>query len=206
MREPSEKRQPYRPWLRRAVVAAGLSAGVAVVAVAVAVAAPGDPVTVADGDDTPVILDIQKLVVQQNKDARIQAKFSFYEPFSAADLVGDSGPPGSVCLRISVKTTPSSQPPEYLACVTADSQGVRFRGNVLREVAGGGPPRRVGAASVTHPTTHMLIVRFSPAVIGKPKRLRFAGEATQQVGCPGPRGCFDRAPNSVRTRGFDLRS
>jgi hypothetical protein len=171
-----------------------------------ALAAPGGLVSVPDGDDTPVVLDISQLDVQQNKDKRIQAKFSFYESFSASDLAAARGTPGSVCLRVYTGTTvPSSQPPQFLACVTATASGKRFRGTVLKETADtGNALKRAGALTVTHPDSHTLILRFTPAVIGSPKTMRFAGEATQQAGCPQPQGCFDRVPNSVRTRAFTL--
>jgi hypothetical protein len=181
-----------------------LAAGVGVLALASgsALAAAGDLVSVPDGDDTPVVLDIAQLDVQQNKDKRLQAKFIFSEAFKAQTLAANGGPPGSICLRVYIGTTPSSHSPQYLAC--AGPAGTHFRGSLYKDSTAGDALKRVGPVAVTHPNATTLILRFTPTAIGKPKTLRFAGEATQQVGCPQPRGCLDRVPNSVRTRSFTL--
>lgn len=161
---------------------------------------------VSDRDDTPVLLDIARVTLAQDRDGRLRARVSTYEDWDAPLLLaGRSGPAGSVCLRMYIKSAPAASPPDFLACATPRADGRHLRGSVLQD-AGGGLPRRVGTATVTRPTRRSVEMVFSPTRIGRPTTLRFAAEASQPAGCPRPRGCVDRAPDGARTRLFSLRS
>jgi hypothetical protein len=156
--------------------------------------------TVRDASDTPVVLDLQSASLT-TRGSRLEAKVSFYDDWSAADLLASSGPPGSICLDLWTKRTPGQDAPDFLVCATARS-ATRITASVLKET-GDGLPARVDSATVSV-AGHTLTLRFRPAAIGSPRRLRFAAEATQALGCKRPRGCVDRAPNGSRTGSFAL--
>jgi hypothetical protein len=150
-----------------------------------------------DGDDTPVLLDIKQAVLTPGK-TRIEAKISTYEAWGVPVLLGDSSSaPGSLCVLIWTGRT-TDGPASFDVCATARAGGNSLTASVFAERSGGGTLRRVAGASVSRPNTHSVSIRFDSADIGKPKSLRFAVEAAQQAGCPGPRGCVDRAPNGAR--------
>ena len=120
------------------------------------------------------------------------------------DLLADSGPPGSVCLRVwtAADADPRSTRPDRLVCVTARSAS-ELRASVL-EQRDAGLPRRVGSASVRRNASgRSLIVRISQSALGRPGRIRFAAESTRP-GCERA-SCIDTAPAAPATRVFRLR-
>jgi hypothetical protein len=156
--------------------------------------------TVRDASDTPVVLDLQSASLT-TRGSRIEAKVSFYDNWSATDLLASSGPPGSICVDLWTKRTPGQDAPDFLVCATARS-ATRITASVLKET-GDGLPARADSATVSV-SGRTLTLRFRPAAIGSPRRLRFAAEAIQALGCKRPRGCVDRAPNGSRTGSFAL--
>ena len=91
--------------------------------------------TVRDASDTPVVLDLQSASLTP-RGSRLEAKLSFYDDWSAADLIAPSGPPGSICVDLWTKRTPGQDAPDYLVCATARS-ATRLTANVLKD--NGGP-------------------------------------------------------------------
>ena len=155
--------------------------------------------TVRDASDTPVVLDLQYASLE-TRGSRLEAKVSFYDDWSAADLLASTGPPArsaSICgrsaRRVQTRRTSSSAPPRARHA----HHGERAQGDRR------GLPARADSATVSV-SGRILTLRFRPAAIGSPRRLRFAAEATQALGCKRPRGCVDRAPNGSRTGSFAL--
>jgi hypothetical protein len=156
---------------------------------------------VRDASDTPVVLDLQSASLTP-RGSRLEAKVAFYDDWSAPDLLAPSGPPGSICVDLWTKRAPGEDAPDFLVCATARS-ATRLAGSVLRN-AGDGLLARADSATVSV-SGRTLTLRFRLAAIGSPRRLRFAAEATQTLGCKRPRGCVDRAPNGARTSVLTLR-
>ena len=186
--------------LRRRLVAAGVSAAAVAGALLASTGLAATTATVRDASDTPVVLDLQSASLTP-RGSRLEAKLSFYDDWSAADLIAPSGPPGSICVDLWTKRTPGQDAPDYLVCATARS-ATRLTANVLKD-NGGGLPARADSATVSV-SGRTLTLRFRPAAIGSPRRVRFAAEATQTLGCKRPRGCVDRAPNGSRTGSLAL--
>jgi len=197
VRSPDDHR---RRALRRRLVAAGLSAAALAAGVLASSGIAATTATVRDASDTPVVLDLQSASLTP-RGSRLEAKLSFYDDWSAADLIAPSGPPGSICLDVWTKRTPGQDGPDFLVCATARS-ATRLTANVLKD-NGDGLPARADSATVGV-SGRTLTLRFRPAAIGSPRRLRFAAEATQTLGCKRPRGCVDRAPNGSRTGSLTL--
>ena len=185
---------------RRALAAAGLSAAALGAALIAATGVAATTATVRDPSDTSAVLDLQSASLTP-RGSRVEAKLAFFADWSAADLLAPSGPPGSICVELWIKHTPSADAPDYLVCATARS-ATRLTGSVLKET-GDGLPARADAATVSV-SGRTLTLRFRTAAIGSPRRLRFAAEATQTLGCKRPRGCLDRAPNGSRTGALTL--
>ena len=193
--------------LRRArargrLVLPGAALALAGIAAAVAFAAPGGLITARDSDDSPVLLDVGSVSLVQPRATRLEARVTMNEDWTPGTMLASSGPPGSICVNLWTTRRPGSQPPNFLVCGTPQSAR-RLRVAVFRENGDGLPVKADGAGATISGRT--LIMRFSPASIGSPDTLRFSAEATQLVGCPRPRGCFDRGPNGARTAFFELR-
>jgi len=183
-----------RPLRRNRLCRATAAAAVAALATAV----PAAAVTTRDTDDTPVLLDIERMAVNQVPSGRVTVRVSMFEAWSANVLSpGTSGPPGSVCLLVWTRR-PLDQAPDYLVCATPRGPG-RLAGTVLREPTGAGLPRRVGAAVVTRPTSKSVELSFAPSDLGNPTLIRYVAEAAQPAGCPPPRGCVDRTRSARLT-------
>jgi len=133
--------------------------------------------------------------------ARLRATASFAADLDPADLRAREGPPGSACLRLWVTSSPPNMAADFLVCVTAkDSKSLRA--TVLREDLDG-QPDRVAEATVSRRGKRVLVIGFSQAAIGSPKRLRFATEATE-AGCA-RQTCVDVAPDAPRTVSLRVR-
>lgn len=180
--------------MRRAAVAT--TAVLSLVLAAPAVAAAPKPVVQKDAaGDVNGKLDLRQLVLARGTDGRVRASFTLAESWDADDLLSDSGPPGSVCLKLWTTSEPPDQTPDYLVCVTAQSDG-DLRGSILKQRANQ-LPARTGSATVTRPSERTVTVRFSQTSVGKPATLRAQAETTR-AGCP--RGtCIDLAPDAGTT-------
>jgi len=189
---------------RAGLLAGGLSAVAALVASVVALAAPGDAVIAPDDDDVSNTLDLAATTLAQGESGRMRATVTSWEAWTPADLVPESGPPGSVCVKHWTTRAPGSEPPNYLVCASPAATGDRLVGTVLRD-PGRGLPVRIGAASVSGPTDRVLVIAWPAKLIrAREGALRFAIEAAQARGCPRPRGCIDTAPDAPRSRRFVL--
>ncbi|MGI8593019.1 MAG: hypothetical protein ACR2ML_01375, partial [Solirubrobacteraceae bacterium] len=85
---------------RAARLVGGLSAATALVASVAAFAAPGDPVVARDDDDVSSTLDLAATMLSQSESGRMRATVTSWEGWTPGDLVAESGPPGSVCVKL----------------------------------------------------------------------------------------------------------
>jgi hypothetical protein len=200
MRPPAEDR-PRRPRAGRLTAAAAIAA-CALAAAGSAPAATGDTVVVRDAVDTGGGLDLTRVQLGRAPDGRLRAALTLAAPWRVRDLPADDGPPGSLCLRMWTTTSEAGTFPDFLLCVTADARGRHLRGALLAERDGA--LRRVAGAALARSSLRTVVARFSQSAIGRPARLRFAGEATPP-GCPRP-ACVDTAPNAPAVATLTLRS
>ena len=146
-------------------------------------------------------LDIVRVAMSNRLDGGLRADIKLRRAWDTASL-GDGG---SLCLKLYVRADPDGELPEYLVCATRAADGDALAGRVLRTRANG-RPRVVGEAAVDRPSTRMLHLFFDPALIGRPARLRFAGESVWRgERCPRAAGCADLAPDPPAARRFRLR-
>ena len=191
-----------RRWLlaTSALAAAGIAA-----AVPAAFAAPSKTVNITDpAGDVSAPLDLTRVSLQIASDGRLRATMSFAARVTSKAMLARSGPPGSACLRVwtDAKADPAAMRPARLVCVTAASAKA-FRGGVY-EVNGPTVPKRVADASVTATASgRSLVIRFTQSALGRPARIRFAGESTRP-GCVAV-SCIDVAPDGGAPRVFRLR-
>lgn len=187
---------------RAGLIAGTLIGAISLVASVVALAAPGDPVIARDDDDVANTLDLAATTLSQSESGRMRATVTSWEGWTREDLVGESGPPGSVCVKVWTTRAPGSEQPNYLVCASPAATGDRLVGTVLRD-PGRGLPVRVGAASVSGPTDRVLVLGWPARLIrARGGSFRFAIEAAQAKGCPRPRGCIDTAPDAPASRRF----
>ncbi|MGI8594864.1 MAG: hypothetical protein ACR2ML_10960, partial [Solirubrobacteraceae bacterium] len=141
-------------------------------------------------------------MLSQSESGRMRATVTSWEGWTPGDLVAESGPPGSVCVKLWTTRASGSEPPNYLVCASPAAEGDRLVGTVLRD-PGRGLPVRVGTASVSGPTDRVLVLGWPARLIrARGGEVRFAVEAAQAKGCPRPRGCIDTAPDAPRSRRF----
>jgi hypothetical protein len=169
---------------------------------AVAWAAAPQPQAATDAKgDVRSALDLTRLSVARSADGRLRASITLATAWEAKDLLADSGPPGSICLKAWTTTAPPDTTPDYLVCATSDKAG-ELRGSILQARANR-LPARTGGADVSRPSQRTVTLRFSQAAIGKPATLYVAAEATRP-GCT--RGsCTDLAPDAPKALTLKLR-
>jgi hypothetical protein len=200
---PAAEDRPRRPHARRLAAAAAIAAcAVAAAASVAAPAATGDAVVVPDPVDTGGGLDLTRVQLGRAPDGRLRAALTLAAPWRMRDLPADDGPPGSLCLRMWTTTTDPGTFPDFLLCITADARARHMRGDVL--VERDGALQRVVGAALARSSLRTVVARFSQSAIGRPARVRFAGEATPP-GCPRP-ACVDTAPNAPTVATLTLRS
>lgn len=184
---------------------AGIVAATFAVVVTAALAAPSRTIVVSDrAGDVRGPLDLKRVSLQRASDGRLRAVVTFADKVAPKTLLAASGPPGSTCLRIwSVAgDDPQATRADRLVCVTARSDD-ELRGGVY-ELKGSALPRRLAHASVKRTASgRSFVVRFSQRSIGRPQRIRYAGESTGP-GCARP-SCIDTAPDKGAVRAFRLR-
>ena len=195
------------PRRRLALGAAGLVCAAAVPATAAAVQA-GKPVVVRDGRDARSgMADLTRVQLGRAPDGRLRGALTLAAAWRTADLLPAAdaeppAPPGSLCLRLWTVSSTRGTPADFLACVTADARGERLRGAVLRE--GDDGLVRVASAAVSRTSGRTVTLRFAQSAVGRPARIRFAGETTRP-GCVRT-SCVDTAPDAPRTATLVLRS
>jgi hypothetical protein len=186
---------------RRVVVLLALTA-LGCGGVAVAVAATPKPLVQVDAKgDVAGALDVRQFVFARGTDGRLRASLTLAAAWDADDLLAETGPPGSLCLKLWTAAAPPDQTPDYLVCVTAAADG-ELRGSILKQRANQ-LPERTGSATVTRPTERTVTLRFSQTAVGKPATVRVAAETTR-AGCT--RGsCIDTAPDAPKFLTMKLR-
>lgn len=191
--------------IRRPLIA-GLAAVTAATTAAVALAAPSSPITIKDAKgDVASGPDLQRVGLSRGSDGRLRATITFTGSVSASSLRSESGPPGSICLRLwtAEDADPTAERANRLVCVTAKSDD-ELRATVLQVPDSNGLPKPTGTASVQrNKSGRSIVIRVSQTAIGRPSRIRFAAEATRP-GCP-TTSCVDTAPNAPATRTFRLK-
>ncbi|WP_445149407.1 hypothetical protein [Baekduia sp. Peel2402] len=187
---------------RRAVVPLALLAALSGAAATVAVAATPKPVTQVDPKgDVNGALDLRQVVLARGTDGRLRASLTLAAAWDADDLLSETGPPGSLCLKVWTASTPPDETPDYLICATANADG-DLRGSVLKQRPNQ-LPERTGAATITKPTERTITIRFSQTAIAKPATVQIQAETTR-AGCP--RGsCIDLAPDAAKYMTLKLR-
>jgi hypothetical protein len=199
---------------RRGRVVRGVAASVAALLAgallpAAATAAAGDPVVVREGRDARAAgaPDLTRVQLGLAADGRLRAALTLADAWTASTLVArpdaeQPAPPGSLCLRLWTRGATTGVPADHLVCLTAGGDGENLRGSVLRE-GDDGLLRRVGPATVARSSARTATLRFSQSAVGRPRRVRFAGEATR-AGCPRT-SCVDTAPDAPQTATLVLR-
>jgi hypothetical protein len=180
--------------MRRRATAVGISLlTLAVAAAAPALAAAPKPVVQKDAaGDVSGPLDLRQVTLARGTDGRLRVSLTLADAWDADDLLADSGPPGSLCLKLFTASPVNlDASPDHLVCVTAERDG-DLRGSILKERANQ-LPARTGAATVTRPSQRTVTLRFSQTAIGRPATVDVQAESTR-AGCT--RGsCIDRAPD-----------
>jgi hypothetical protein len=191
-----------------------LAAALCAVAVPCAAGVPalaaqrGEPVVVRDGRDARSgVTDLTRVQLGRAPDGRLRGALTLAAAWRVADLLPEAdaqppAPPGSLCLRLWTVSSTRGTPADFLVCVTADARGERLRGAVLRE--GDDGLVRVASAAVSRTSSRTVAVRFAQSAVGRPARLRFAGETTRP-GCVRT-SCVDTAPDAPRTATLVLRT
>jgi hypothetical protein len=161
------------------------------------------PVVIKDAKDAVQgAPDVTRVQLGLTSDHRLRTAVTLSVGWVARNLLATSGPPGSVCLRLWTETKPGAAPPDYLVCATAHQDGETMRGSVFKTQPGQPLQRRAGA-TVGRTSDRTVTLRFAQTVVGRPKTIRFAAEATKP-GCARV-SCVDTAPDAPKTATFRLR-
>ena len=185
---------------RRAI--ALLVLGVLASMAAVAVAAAPKPQVQVDAKGDVNGLDLTRFALARGADGRLRATLTLASAWEDSDLLSETGPPGSLCVKAWTTAAPPDVTPDYLICATAQADG-DLRGSILKTRANK-LPERTGAASLSRPSERTVTLRFSQTAIGRPATL-YAQAETTRAGCP--RGsCIDLAPDAPKTLKLKLRS
>jgi len=176
-----------------------------VVGAAVAHAAgTSSPTVVKDpADARPDAPDLTRAQIGLATDGRIRVALTLSKGWVARDLIANSGPPGSLCVRMWTVTKPGAAPPDYLACITARADAETTHGSVMKTIPNEAP-QKVATAIVGRTSDRTVTLRFSQSAVGKPTTIRFAAEATKP-GCARV-SCVDTAPDAPKTATFRVRS
>jgi hypothetical protein len=159
-------------------------------------------VVVRDPVDAPGGFDLTRVQLGRAADGRLRAALTLAAPWRRADLPADTGPPGSLCLRMWTVSKPPATFPDRLLCITADARAEHMRGSVFVEREG--VLTRVASATLARTSLRTVVARFSQSAIGRPATVSFAAEATPP-GCARP-ACVDTAPNAPTVATLTLRS
>ena len=149
--------------------------------------------------------DLKRVAATRRSDGDVRLALSLVDTLAAGDLLADEdagGPPGSICVSLWTVSKPGTTRPDRLACVTAQSDGKTLRATISKEVPGA-LPSTVGRATLTRPSDTSIALLIRADLLGRPRRLAFAGEATAP-GCA-RLSCVDLAPDAGATRTLRLR-
>jgi hypothetical protein len=175
-----------------------------VVAATAGAAGTRSPTVVKDAADArPGAPDLTRAQLGLTSDRRIRVALTLSRGWVARDLIAESGPPGSLCVRMWTQTKPGAAPPDYVACITAREDAETTHGSVMKTIPNEAP-QKVATAIVGRTSDRTVTLRFSQTAIGKPKTIRFAAEATKP-GCARV-SCVDTAPDAPKTATFRLRA
>jgi hypothetical protein len=173
-------------------------------AVAQAADAPASPTVVKDpADARPGGPDLTRAQLGLSSDRRIRVALTLSKGWVARDLIANSGPPGSLCVRMWTESKPGAAPPDYLACITPREDAETTHGSVMKTIPNEAP-QKVASAIVGRTSDRTVTIRFSQTAVGKPKTIRFAAEATKP-GCARV-SCVDTAPDAPKTATFRVRA
>ena len=191
-------RAPRRRVLALATATSAVAA--AALTVTVAFAAPSKTVELPDpkGDVTGA-LDLQRASLNLGSDGRLRAVITLVGKASPSAMLAETGPPGSVCVKIWTDEDAAATRADRLVCVTARSED-ELRASVLSQT-GPGLPERVGSASVR--VTKSGAASSCGCRNGRPALIRFAVESTRP-GCTRV-SCIDHAPDKGAVRRFRTR-
>lgn len=183
---------------------AGAVAAVAALAAAGALAAGSRTVSLADPTgDVAGALDIQRTSLRLATDGRLRLVVTTAQKIVPSKLLSDSGPPGSICLKLwtdpTVDTT--STRPDRLVCVTARTKGA-LRATVLDQSMPGLPKSTGSAVLTLNKSARSVVLRIAQSSIGRPSLIRFAIESTRP-GCVHV-SCIDEVPDAGAVRRFRL--
>lgn len=173
-------------------------------AVAQGADAPPSPTVVRDpADARPGAPDLTRAQLGLSSDRRIRVALTLSKGWVARDLIANSGPPGSLCVRMWTQSKPGAAPPDYLACITPREDAETTHGSVIKTIPNEAP-QKVASAIVGRTSDRTVTIRFSQTAVGKPKTIRFAAEATKP-GCARV-SCVDTAPDAPKTATFRVRA
>jgi hypothetical protein len=193
-----------RPRLRLLTVA-GLTASAAALVASGALATTSKTVTITDAKgDVDGALDIQGVSFKLAADGRLRAAVTVTQKIVPSKLLSETGPPGSVCLKIwtDEQADPTAVRSDRLVCVTAKSK-TELRATILDQSAPG-LPKNVGSVPVgLNASARSFVLRMSQTSLGRPELIRFAVESTRP-GCVRV-SCIDDAPANGAVRRFRVR-
>lgn len=164
-----------------------------------------NPVEVRQAAEDRSGLDLVRVQLARAADGRLRAVLTLAEDFDASDLRArrDGEVPGSLCLRMWTLTSPYGTPPDRLLCVSAPARGTRLVASLHQELVNA-DLRRIAILSPTRPSPRSVVVRFSQSAMGRPRQIRFAGEATTRA-CRRP-ACVDVLPAGPKVATLRLQS
>jgi hypothetical protein len=155
----------------------------------------------AAGDAPKDAPDVTRLQLGLAGDGRLRAVISLAGSLNPKSLLADSGPPGSICLRLWTLTDPGTVPPDFLVCITA-GKDAKLRATISAERVNA-QPRRIGAAAVSRKSSRSLVLKFARSRVGSPKKtIKFAVESNKP-GCTRV-SCVDTLPNAPTTATLKL--
>jgi hypothetical protein len=192
-------RRRLRPIVATAILVAPLGAAGAFAAASMTVLVPDA------AKDVSGALDLQRASLKLASDGRLRFVVTLAARVDAKAMLGGSGPPGSVCVK--VWTDPDADPAatraDHLVCVTASNKD-DLRASVYAQTAPG-LPRLLGPAAVAlNASRRSIVLRVSQSSLGRPQLISFAVESTRP-GCARV-SCIDQAPDDGAVRRFRLRA
>jgi len=189
----------------RLLTVAGLTAAAVALVASGALATTSKTVTISDAKgDVDGVLDIQGVSFQLAADGRLRAAITVTEKVVPSKLLSETGPPGSVCLKIwtDEEADPTAVRADRLVCITAKSK-TELRATILDQSAPGLPKNLGSVPAGLNQSKRSFVLRLSQSSLGRPELIRFAVESTRP-GCVRV-SCIDDAPADGAVRRFRVR-